>query len=586
MYANSFKKRHPGQLSAWSLRYHVGSKDQFYHRIKARLEKAGQEGRGAINAIKDYLPQWAADPRLLWREWRWLAVNGGQAPGLNGRRYSDFYDHEVWDFLAAIEGRLKAGTYQPGPVKRISIPKDRYDPGRGQRSIALLNIEDRVVQRAICEILQPLLAPQFGKTILGFRPGHDRIDALALAQKMMVEVSSFVLITEDIKDAFDNVPRKRLMQIVDKDVPSPELVELISKFVRLDNRKKGIPQGAPLSPLLLNLYLYHDVVRRWKQKPGLADTKIICYADDILLICRTQKQARESWDRLSDLLKRAGLPLKRGRSKSMIDLRREKSARWLGYSVQYPMKTLITKIDESSWSSLRESLERAHEKPDSPLLAISIVEGWLDQLGPCFRHENRWHVTQKIQRIASECGFDEIPDSETLKFIWLLAYARWWQRVARLRGELCQRIEDRVNEDEFDIPAEGLCVDAAWNDKKRIMEYQGVWLHKKSEAFRVEPIFSGSNNIGEFLAIVRGLQLLKRKGIDCPVYSDSQTAISWLKSLRINSKSARGQKISPRVYQRITRAVLWLTRQTNLNPVLKWNTEDWGEIPADYGRKS
>ena len=121
------------------------------------------------------------------------------------------------------------------------------------------------------------------------------------------------------------------------------------------------------------------------------------------------------------------------------------------------------------------------------------------------------------------------------------------------------------------------------------MEYRGVWLDNEdneSEAFRVEPICSGSNNIGEFLAIVQGLQLLKQNEIDCPVYSDSQTAISWLKSLRINSKSAREQKISPRVYQRITRAVLWLTRQTNLNPVLKWNTEDWGEIPADYGRKS
>ncbi|QDU09616.1 reverse transcriptase domain-containing protein [Gimesia aquarii] len=586
MYANSFKKLNPDEFSTSSLGYHIWSKDQYYQNIKARLEKAGQEGRGAIKDIRYYLPQWASDSRLLWRVWRWLAIHGGQAPGVNGRRYSDFYDHEVWSFLAAIQDGLKAGTYQPGPVKRVSIPKDPYDPGRGERSIALLNIEDRVVQRATNEILQPLLDPLFGETILGFRPGHDRMNALALAQKKMAKESSFVLITEDIKDAFDNVPRKRLMDIVAKYVPSPELVELIRKFVCIDTRKRGIPQGAPLSPLLLNLYLYHSVVRRWKPESGLAATNIICYADDILLICRTQKQAREAWDRLSDLLKKAGLPLKHGCSKAMIDLRREKSARWLGYSLQYPKQTLITKIDENSWSLLRESLERAHEKPDSPLLAISIVEGWLDQLGPCFRHENRWHVTQKIQRIASECGFDEIPDSDTLKFIWLLAYARWWQRVARLRGDLPQRIEDRVNEDEFDAPAEGLCVDAAWNANKQIMEYRGVWLDDESEAFRVDPISTGSNNLGEFLAIVHGLQLLKRKEINCPVYSDSQTAISWLKNLRINSKNARDQKISPRVYQRITRAVLWLTRQTDLNPVLKWNTEDWEEIPADYGRKS
>ncbi len=586
MYANSFKKLNPDELPPWALGYHEWSKDQYYQNIKAQLEKAGQEGRGAINDIRFYLPQWASDPRLLWRVWRWLAINGGQAPGLNERRYSDLYDLEIWSLLVAIQAGIKAGTYQPGPVKRVSIPKDRYDTGCGERSIALLNIEDRVVQRATGEILQPLFAPLFGKTIIGFRPGHDRMDALALAQKKMLEESRFVLITEDIKNAFDNVPRKRLMDIVAKYIPSPEIVELIRRFVCIDNRKKGIPQGAPLSPLLLNLYLYHSVVRKWKPESGLAATKIICYADDILLICRTQKESHAAWNKLSDLLKKAGLPVKHGYSRAMVDLRREKSARWLGYSVQYRNKNLITKIDKKSWSSLKESLERAHEEPDSPLRAISIITGWLDQLGPCFRHEDRRYVTKKIRRIASDCGFDEIPDSHTLKFIWLLAYARWWQRVVRLRGALPQRIEDRAHEDEFYAPSDGLCVDAAWNDKKKLMEYRGVWLDDGTEAFRVDPISTGSNNIGEFLAIVRGLQLLKRKGIDCPVYSDSQTALSWLKNLSVNSRSARGQKLSPRVYQRIMRAVLWLTRQADLNPVLKWNTDDWDEIPADYGRKS
>ena len=79
MYANSFKKLNPDELPPWALGYHEWSKDQYYQNIKAQLEKAGQEGRGAINDIRFYLPQWASDPRLLWRVWRWLAINGGQA---------------------------------------------------------------------------------------------------------------------------------------------------------------------------------------------------------------------------------------------------------------------------------------------------------------------------------------------------------------------------------------------------------------------------------------------------------------------------------------------------------------------------
>ncbi|WP_339683187.1 reverse transcriptase domain-containing protein [Gimesia maris] len=586
MYSNSFKTESLVNLTNDAVSYHTGTRNDFYQRCIFQVQKASRSGWSAIKEIGPFLPKWCFDSRMLRIAWDRLAKDGGQAPGPNGRRYHDYYDQDVWELLATIKKDLKAGTYQPGPVKWKWIPKVRSNPRRGKRRIALLNIEDRVVQRAIVEVVQPLLDSLFGTNVLGFRPGHDRMDALVLAQKTMAEKSRFVLITEDIKDAFDNVPHERLMEIVATYIRSPELQELISKFVRVGSRKKGIPQGGPLSPLLLNLYVYHNIVRKWKPEPDQELADLICYADDILLICRSQDDAANAWEKLSKLSREAGLPLKYECHECLADLQRKKLATWLGYSLRYRNQSFQTKIDKSSWDSLKDSLELAHEKPDSPLLAISIVEGWLSQLGPCFLHENRGDVIQKILDIAAEYGFDELPGTDTLKFIWLQAYARWVKRKARFRGDVPHRIEVRANPDEFYAPTEGLCVDAAWNDKKRLMEYRGVWLDDGSEAFRVDPISTGSNNIGEFLAIVRGLQLLKRKGIDCPVYSDSQTSISWLKSLRINSKSAREQKISPRVYQRITRAVLWLTRHTNLNPVLKWNTEDWGEIPADYGRKS
>ena len=585
MYSNSFKTESLVNLTNDAVGYHTGTRNDFYLRCRFQVREACRSGRTAIKEIGPFLPKWCFDSRMLRIAWERLAKDGGQAPGPNGRRYHDFNDQEVWELLATIKKGLKAGTFQPGPVKWKWIPKVRSNPSRGKRRIALQNIEDRVVQKAISEVLQLLLDPLFGTNVLGFRPGHDRMDALALAHKSMVEKSRFVLITEDIKDAFDNVPHERLMEIVAIYVRSPELQELIRKFVRVGNPEKGILQGGPLSPLLLNLYVYHSIVRKWKPELGKEHADIICYADDILLICRSQDDASDAWEKLSKLSKEAGLPLKHGYLKALTDLEQTKPTTWLGYSLTYRNQSIQTKIDESSWDSLQDSLVLAHEKPDSPLHAIAVIEGWLGQLGPCFLHEKRGYVIKKIYRIASKCGFDELPDSDTLKFIWLQAHARWERRKAHLRGDVPQQIEERVNEDEFFPPTVGLSVDAAWNAKKQLMEYRGVWLDDGSEAFRVEPISTGSNNIGEFLAIVRGLQLLKRKGIDCPVYSDSHTAISWLKKLSINSKSARREKLSSNVYLRLTKAVLWLSRQTDLSPVLKWNTEDWDEIPADYGRK-
>jgi ribonuclease HI len=585
MYSNSIKTESLNNLTNDAVGYHTGTRNDFCLRCRFQVQKSSRSGWSAIKEIGPFLPKWCFDSRMLRIAWDRLAKDGGQAPGPNGRRYHDYYDQDVWELLATIKKDLKAGTYQPGPVKWKWIPKVRSNPHRGKRRIALLNIEDRVVQRAIVEVVQPLLDSLFGTNVLGFRPGHDRMDALALAQKAMVEKSRFVLITEDIKDAFDNVPHERLMESVETYVRSPELQELIRKFVRVGSRTKGIPQGGPLSPLLLNLYVYHHIVRNWKPEPGQELADLICYADDILLICRSRDDASEAWEKLSKLSREAGLPLKYKFHECLADLQRKKLATWLGYSLRYRNQSFQAKIDKSSWDSLKDSLELAHEKPDSPLCAISIVEGWLGQLGPCFLNENRGNVIKKIYSIASECGFDEIPDSNTLKFLWLTAYARWVNKKVFLKGDVPQQVEDVTQKEKPSAPTSGLCVDAAWNAKKQLMEYRGLLLDDGSEAFRVDPISTGSNNIGEFLAIVHGLRLLKRKGTACPVYSDSQTAISWLKNLRINSKSARSQKISPQVYQRITRAVLWLTRQTDLNPVLKWNTEAWGEIPADYGRK-
>ena len=134
-----------------------------------------------------------------------------------------------------------------------------------------------------------------------------------------------------------------------------------------------------------------------------------------------------------------------------------------------------------------------------------------------------------------------------------------------------------------DLKEQALAVDAACSGNPGKMEYRGIHLPSFQQVFHFGPLY-GTNNIGEFLAIVHALALLKQKGIDMPVYSDSRNAIAWVKQKKCKTKLPRDAKSEP-IFQLIDRAERWLHNNTYPTPVLKWETEQWGEIPADFGRK-
>lgn len=146
--------------------------------------------------------------------------------------------------------------------------------------------------------------------------------------------------------------------------------------------------------------------------------------------------------------------------------------------------------------------------------------------------------------------------------------------------------ETEKNHEECVNPAinESIAVDAACSGNPGKMEYRGVYLRTGKEIFHYGPVW-GTNNIGEFLAIVHGLALLKQKGLDTmPIYSDSVNAQLWVKRKKCKTTLERNEK-SEALYQLIERAETWLKNNTYQNPIIKWPTEEWGEIPADFGRK-
>lgn len=131
---------------------------------------------------------------------------------------------------------------------------------------------------------------------------------------------------------------------------------------------------------------------------------------------------------------------------------------------------------------------------------------------------------------------------------------------------------------------EAIAVDAACSGNPGAMEYRGVYLADGKEIFHYGPVH-GTNNIGEFLAIVHGLALLKLKGLDnMPIYSDSVNAQLWVRKHHCKTTLVRNDQ-TEKLYQMIERAEAWLRNNTYKNPIIKWQTDKWGEIPADFGRK-
>ncbi len=129
-----------------------------------------------------------------------------------------------------------------------------------------------------------------------------------------------------------------------------------------------------------------------------------------------------------------------------------------------------------------------------------------------------------------------------------------------------------------------MCVDAACSGNPGIMEYRGVDTKSGVEIFRKGPYPDATNNIGEFLALIHALAFLKNRNIKCAIYSDSVTAISWVKKRKAKTKLDITPK-NKEVFDLIQRAEFWLMNNSIDVPILKWPTELWGEIPADFGRK-
>lgn len=398
---------------------HRHSTGTFLEHYRAIAKQAAANKLAGLREIAPSLLDLASDEKTLHAAFTRMKATGSHAPGPDGLRYEDIESIDIWKYFRGLRDEIRAGGYAPSDEHVHKISKG---PGRGFRELTIQSVEDRVVQRAVVEIVQPLLDPLFDPWSFGFRPKKGPLRALATAERLHADRGLGVWVSADIRNAFPSVPLDRLAAVLRKYTPDDDWLAFLDAVVRSD-QTPGLRQGGPLSPLLLNLYLHHTLDRVWRRKHP--NTPLLRFADDILLLCRTAKRARTAYRELADLLQPAGFVLKEDEGEAIKSLTAGQQLAWMGYGIALAPAGLRITVTERAWEKLDEALTAARDKPLPPLRAIETVAAWVNDKAPCYPHANVSVAYDRVKTTAAANGFSEIPTRSEFAEMWQLAHARW-----------------------------------------------------------------------------------------------------------------------------------------------------------------
>lgn len=406
--------------------YHSGTCQDFLDRHEADAKLALTGGVRGAREIAPTLFRRIADPRTLRLAWDYLATKGGPAPGPDRRRYKDYTSPEIWEWCRCLASAIREGTYRSGEERVRWVEKASR---RGSRPITVLSIADRVVQRAIFQIIQPVLDPLFSAHSMGYRPSLGTWHALSVAEHITQTERRGVWVIEDVRDAFQNVPLSRLLQVVSKLLPADDLLSLLANILP-STRLPGLRQGGSVSGLLLNVYMNHFLDRPWSEE---GNPPLIRVADDLLVLCRSESQAMKARSELLRLLIPAALPLKSSDS-SIRNLSAGQSADWLGFAITKSKRGLAYSVADRGWTRLDDLFGLAHSQPDAPIHAVRcVIRPWLRHRAPCYSADVRELVCSRLLDAARTHGFEELPGLPELLGFWAEAADRWTELRRRTR---------------------------------------------------------------------------------------------------------------------------------------------------------
>ena len=246
---------------------------------------------------------------ILLRAWQEVKANAGAA-GVDGQTIKDIERSGVEGFLAKLATELREGTYRPHPVRRVRIPKA---DGRA-RALGIPAVRDRVVQAAAKVVLEPVFEADFRGSSYGFRPKRNAHQAMEVIRQAVNRGQNWV-VDADIAAFFDEIDGAVLDKLVARRICDRRLQKLLRQWQRagaLDGddvvpTEQGNSQGSVISPLLANVVL-HELDRLWEDRCGHLG-QLVRYADDLVVLCRTERDAQEALRRVGRILSRLGLRL-------------------------------------------------------------------------------------------------------------------------------------------------------------------------------------------------------------------------------------------------------------------------------------
>jgi len=259
---------------------------------------------------------------------RSVAANRG-APGPDGQSVEEVRAH-LGEVLSTLKAALLDGSYRPGEIRRVWIPKS----GGGQRGLGIPNVVDRLVQEATRRVLEPIFEPTFYDESHGFRPGRGCQTAIAAAQRHLEDGHDW-LVDIDLEKFFDRVHHQRLMARLAERVTDKRVLVLIGQMLKARvvmpdgvkvSTEEGVPQGGPLSPLLINIVL-HELDTELRQR-GL---RFVRYADDCNIYVRSERAGQRVMASITRFIE-SRLRLKVNASKSAVG--RPEKRHFLGFSLR------------------------------------------------------------------------------------------------------------------------------------------------------------------------------------------------------------------------------------------------------------
>jgi RNA-directed DNA polymerase len=332
---------------------------------------------------------------------RQVQANGGAA-GVDGLS-CEAYLKDGPSRLQRLQDKLQKSSYQPRPVKRVWIPKLG---SKELRPLGVPTVEDRIVQTALRNVIEPIFERIFAEQSYGFRPGRGAKDALRRVDQLL-KAGKVWVVDADLKAYFDTIPQKPLMARVEEQIADSRVLELIEKLLKqgvMETAKgwqpteKGTPQGAVISPMLANLYL--NLLDQMMARQG---QEMVRYADDFVILCESQTEAQEVLEGLRQWTEAAGLTLHPAKTR-IVDASQRGGFDFLGYHFERGRRWPRQKSRDKFRETIRQQTGRRDPRPIKQIIAEvnRTLRGWFQYFQHSVRNvfalEDQW-VRQRLRTI-------------------------------------------------------------------------------------------------------------------------------------------------------------------------------------------